>query len=92
MSRFPGWRTMTTVQRYNAKMSALFDDAKPGARLDAMWDTGDPLREAEQTRRGDLLAYVLALHINDGRYQTEWGDKTALGLYRTVKRILEEGK
>lgn len=92
MTRFPGWRTMTASQRYNAKMATLFDDAKPGARFDAMWDTGDPLSEQEQTRRGSMIATVLGLHFRAGRINTEWGTKTPLGLYRTVKRIVEEGK
>lgn len=93
--RFPGWRTMTAAQRHNAKADALFEDAKPGARYDAFWDTGDPLSEAEQTRRGELLAVTLGVRKSQaepGRYCTDWGTKTPLGLYRTVKRIVEEGK
>lgn len=84
---------MTAAQRYNAKMESLFEAAKPGGRLDALWNTGDPLPELEQARRGLLLIDVLALRVGpNNRVNTLWGDKTALGLYRTVKRILEEGK
>jgi hypothetical protein len=28
VARFPGWRTMTASQRYNARMEAIFDQAK----------------------------------------------------------------
>lgn len=28
MGRFPGWRTMTGAQRYNAKAAAMFEQAK----------------------------------------------------------------
>ncbi len=28
MTSFPGWRTMTAAQRYNAKYDRLWDDAK----------------------------------------------------------------
>jgi hypothetical protein len=26
--KYPGWRTMTAAQRYNARMHRLFDDAR----------------------------------------------------------------
>jgi hypothetical protein len=36
---------------------------------------------------------VLFLEANKkDRYDTQWGDKTTLGLYLTVKRIVEEGE
>ena len=28
MTRFPGWRTMTAAQRYNARMDAMFERAR----------------------------------------------------------------
>ena len=46
---------------------------------------------------GETLARVLMLkedkayNYNPKRYKTTIGNKTALGLYRTVKRILENG-
>jgi hypothetical protein len=60
------------------------------------------LTEDEEKRRGDLLIEVLGLRQQRGlhrapgnnppRVMTAWGDKTALGLYRTVKRIIESGE
>jgi hypothetical protein len=54
----------------------------------------EALTELEETRRGIVLADVLRLRAkrDNGRYDLEGGDKTALGLYRTVKRIIEEGE
>jgi len=41
---------------------------------------------------GLAIAKLLDLHRNEvGRYNTAIGDKTPLGLYRTIKRIIEEG-
>lgn len=49
--------------------------------------------EAEQMRRGEMLADVLGLNRDrDGRYRTAWGTKTSLGLYLTVQRITERGE
>jgi len=50
--------------------------------------------EAEKERRGQLLAQVLRLKKkrDNGRYDTHWGDKTALGLFLTVQRIINDGK
>lgn len=47
--------------------------------------------EAEQAKRGELLAEMLGLKVDKstGRYFTTGGDKTALGLFRTCKRIIE---
>ena len=52
------------------------------------------ISEQEETRRGTLLAEVLSLKLRgpERRYDTTWGNKTALGLYRTVARIVLEGK
>lgn len=54
----------------------------------------EPSPEFEETKRGHLIAAVLMLKKkrDNGRYNTAWGDKTALGLYRTVKRIIETGE
>lgn len=57
----------------------------------------ETLNEQEATRRGELLAEVLHLRLirsgsDAGRYQTTWGTKTALGLYRTVERIILDGE
>ena len=60
------------------------------------------LTEAEETRRGLLIASILHLKpiaVKDmypakdfGRYHTAWGTKTALGLFRTVERIIKDGE
>jgi len=55
-------------------------------------DCGKPLDpiETEQARCGKYLADVLCLKSRSGRYDTQWGSKTPLGLYLTVQRILQE--
>ena len=54
------------------------------------------LTEAEETRRGELLADVLNLKphkkFTPPRYETKWGTKTALGLFRTIERIVKNGE
>jgi len=54
-----------------------------------------PLNEAEEARRGALLAKILRLRRDRqdrDRWQTDWGTKTDLGLFRTVARIVEDGE
>jgi hypothetical protein len=50
------------------------------------------LDEPENTRCGVYLARVLGLKKIPGtnRYETQWGNKTALGLYLTLKTIIDE--
>jgi hypothetical protein len=53
------------------------------------------INETEETRRGELIVQILMLEPSrreSGRYETEWGTKTPLGLYRTIKRIIEKGE
>ena len=52
-----------------------------------------PITEREKIRRGDLLGGILGVKYikKESRYKTEWGTKTALGLYETAKRIIEDG-
>lgn len=52
------------------------------------------ISEAEEARRGQLLAEILGLKLKRGtdRYSTTWGDKTALGLFRLVERIMLDGE
>jgi len=53
------------------------------------------LTEQQETERGQLIADVLKLRrypTERDRYATEWGSKTALGVFRTVKRIIEHGE
>jgi hypothetical protein len=57
----------------------------------ASLDQGD-ITEAEEARRGELMAGKLHLRKSDGVYRTEDGTKTALGLYRTLKRYVTDGE
>ena len=55
--------------------------------------------EVNKTATGHRIAEVLKLvHDKKGgqeyipvRFKTAWGDKTALGIYETVRRIIAEG-
>ncbi len=60
-----------------------------------MRTTPEPLTETEQVRRGDLLAEVLKLKHDryyEDRWQTTWGTKTSLGLFRMIERIVIDGE
>lgn len=49
--------------------------------------------DTEALRRGLKIAEILSLRKNsEGRYQTTWGTKTALGLFRTMERLILEGE
>lgn len=53
--------------------------------------------ENEEIRRGEKIAKVLGLKKLEGSgnypvYNTEWGTKSNLGLYRIVKRMVEDGE
>lgn len=52
------------------------------------------ITEAEEIRRGEEIISVLLLKKkhSSGRYATDWGDKTALGLYRTIAGIVNNEK
>lgn len=60
------------------------------------------LSEAEETRRGELLIEMLGLKpvgrnhhewgMSPPRYNTTWGTKTALGLFRSVSRLILDGE
>lgn len=57
------------------------------------------ISEAEETKRGELIALVLGLkpskayrNSNPVRYETEWGTKTPLGLFRTIQSIVINGE
>lgn len=50
-------------------------------------------RDDRQAEIGAKLIETLGLHTKtNGRVNTTWGDKTPLGLYLTVKRIIEENE
>jgi hypothetical protein len=59
-------------------------------------DTKTEITEQEEKRRGELMASMLRLRklpgYSEPRYNTEWGTKTALGLYRVMDRIVKGGK
>jgi hypothetical protein len=49
--------------------------------------------EIEQSKIGETLIEVLGLRVkSNGRVNTTWGDKTPLGLYLTVQRIIDEAR
>jgi hypothetical protein len=53
------------------------------------------LTEEQEAQRGALLAEVLKLRRDrehPDRWQTTWGTKTDLGLFRIVERILIDGE
>lgn len=51
------------------------------------------ITEQEEIRRGKLVAETLRLEKDkNGHYSTTWGTKSDLGVYRVVKRLMEEGK
>ena len=52
----------------------------------------NPLTDNEMIERGNALIELLQLKVkNNGRVDTIWGDKTPLGLYRMVSRVINEG-
>lgn len=54
-----------------------------------------PITENEERRRGELLIELLGLKFTKqypDRVETSGGTKTTLGLYRTVKRLIETGE
>lgn len=55
------------------------------------------LTEEEERQRGETLAKLLNLKqcrptFDPPRYETAWGTKTALGLYRTVAAVIIDGE
>jgi len=59
---------------------------------------GDKMENSEKIIRGKKLAQILKLKFHYAyaeddeniRYDTSWGSKTALGLYETVNRVLND--
>jgi len=54
------------------------------------------ISEVAKIKIGETIAEILMLKEDKGytpkRYKTTWGNKTALGLYGTVKRLIEENE
>lgn len=56
-------------------------------------DKGYAQSEIDQHKLGEKLIEVLGLRMkSNGRVNTTWGDKTPLGLYLTVQRVIDEAK
>lgn len=49
--------------------------------------------EAQEAATGRKFAEILMLKKkrSNGRYDTSWGDKTDIGIYRTIMRMAQEG-
>jgi len=43
----------------------------------------------EADEKGKFIAFLLGLKSVNGRYKTEWGTKTATGLYNCMVRVIE---
>jgi len=53
------------------------------------------ITETEEARRGELLAWALNCkrdREHPDRWQTKWGTKTNLGLFRICERIIKDGE
>jgi hypothetical protein len=56
----------------------------------------DEMDEYSKTVIGQAICNILRLkedrseNFNPKRYRTAWGNKTALGIYETVKRLIEK--
>lgn len=51
-AKFPGWRTMTASQRYNARMDAIFNDAYEREARKAGWAPTGP--HGKWVKAGDV--------------------------------------
>jgi hypothetical protein len=47
------------------------------------------LRRAREELIGKKLVEVLGLKVKDGRIQTDWGNKSYIGLTQTIQKILD---
>ena len=82
-----------TTQSGHAKMRRELAVATIAQAFSAL--ASDEIDETEEMRRGLMLCEVLNIRRDSTereRYATLWGTKTALGIFRTVKRIIDEGK
>jgi len=49
------------------------------------------MNDGQKKAIGDLWAKVLMLRkYRDGKYKTEWGRKTGLGLYETITKLTKD--
>lgn len=75
-------------------MNTHNSDVCPDLKNHHLHEDGDiDIPETEKIERGELIAEILMLKKDkDNRYKTTWGTKTALGLYRTMERIVKDGE
>lgn len=71
----------------------ILENKKPKHAMNNNNSTED-ITDEEMKKRGELLAEVLGIPKRKGSvpYMTTWGSKTALGLFLTVRRIIESGE
>jgi hypothetical protein len=70
------------------------DRERLSAKIAQLVQKPEELDEAEEMRRGAMLADALNLKRDEDfpdRWLTDWGNKTNLGLYRIVRRLIVEG-
>lgn len=51
------------------------------------------MNEEQEIKKGEEWADILMLRKdanNKGRYKTSWGSKTALGIFKTICRLVNE--
>ena len=86
-------RFVETCQKIDGTPDAL----RTSIACSVLRDSALPdISEEEETRRGEILVSLLNLKpirppepgSDAPRYRTEWGSKTALGLFRTVDGII----
>lgn len=62
----------------------------------ALADSAAGLLEVEEARRGQLIADMFLLRKDlpnyPDRYKSTTGNKTAIGVYRTMKRLVDDGE
>lgn len=73
MTKFPGWRTMSSAQRHNAKAAAIFDNARKQGHVSL--DGNDPSSKALQTARKIAKLNNLTLPDYPQRRDTSFPDK-----------------
>lgn len=79
------------VAQLQAEINAYGDGEVSEATLKML----APLSEEAQAARGKILAEVLKLRKDSehkDRFQTTWGSKTEIGVFATVRRLVDEGE
>lgn len=81
------------IENYNDEARAIHEELREAIKTAT--EQAPEITEEEETRRGVLIAKTLLLKqirtgSARGRFNTDSGTKTALGLYRTLKSIFTE--